>query len=229
MNDLCHLFLFTLSLTKDLICKGDTAHKPAERPKSLKPGITSEPKQARVRALLPRQPAFFPATYKHTFQTPINDFRAVFQRLRGEGKGKGIAAWAKPWTSRHRSCPIAKSLAPLGQPPMNASKRIAQVIEELNLPKNIVGVEFTLTDYESDKTIRFIKPEEQYTLEDHRKLNAAFASELQRRGATVRWIMVKIDDYFSFLAKYDLKNTPANRAQFISWLTSPEPKFTPTD
>ena len=112
---------------------------------------------------------------------------------------------------------------------MNAGKRIAQVIGELNLPKNIAGVEVTLTDYESDETIRFIKPEEQYRLEDHRKLNAAFASELQRRGATVRWIMVKIDDYFGFLAKYDLKNTPANRAQFISWLTSPEPKFTPTD
>jgi hypothetical protein len=50
---------------------------------------------------------------------------------------------------------------------------------------------------------------------------------MRKRGATIQMVPVDINAAFDWLARYNLPNTPANRAQYIAWLTSPDPKPTP--
>ena len=109
------------------------------------------------------------------------------------------------------------------------AKRIAQNhIARLNLPKRMGGIVVQITQYDDEDTLRFLKTEEpDITLESQKLLNAAFAEEMSRRGAHVQFVPVNVADYFSWLGRFNIKDGPANRAQFISWLTAPEPKPTP--
>ncbi len=78
-----------------------------------------------------------------------------------------------------------------------------------------------ITDYQDEQMLRFIKPEEpDITLAGQQMLNEAFAGEIRRRGGRVEFIPVRASDYFAWLGKFDLRDGPDNRAQFISWLTS---------
>lgn len=106
--------------------------------------------------------------------------------------------------------------------------RAKAMIDRLGLTRvRLDGQTVLLTDYESDEALRFLKPDDQYSLAGHRLLNSAFAREMKKRGADVEFVMVRMVDYFDWLARYDLENNPANRAQFISWLTAGEPKPEP--
>lgn len=63
--------------------------------------------------------------------------------------------------------------------------------------------------------------------DEQRALNEAVAHLLRARGATVVFVPLILADYFTFLGRYDLPDNPANRAQFITWTTAPDPKPTP--
>jgi hypothetical protein len=103
-----------------------------------------------------------------------------------------------------------------------------QHIARLNVPRGLDGVTIVITDYDDEDLLRFIKVEEpDITLESQRMINQAFAREMRKRGARIERVLVNVNDYFSWLGKFDLTDSPAMRAQYISWLTCPEPKFTP--
>ncbi len=80
------------------------------------------------------------------------------------------------------------------------------------------------------KHASFLKTEEPDTLPwtDSGALNEAFADEMRLRGGRAEFVPVNVSDYFGWLGKFSLADSPANRAQFISWLTSPKPKPAPS-
>lgn len=109
------------------------------------------------------------------------------------------------------------------------AKEIAEAhIHRLGVPAQMDDVKVQITDYDDEDTLRFLKTEEpDITLASQRMINQAFAREIRKRGARVEFVPVNIADYFAWLGKFSLTDSAGNRAQFISWLTSPEPKFTP--
>jgi hypothetical protein len=103
-----------------------------------------------------------------------------------------------------------------------------QHLARLQIPRRLEGITMQITEYDDEDTLRFLKAEEpDLTLESQRMINQAFIREVRKRGARIQSVPVRINDYFAWLAKYDLPNNAGNRAQYISWLTCPEPKATP--
>lgn len=101
-------------------------------------------------------------------------------------------------------------------------------LRRLQLPAQLHGSRVQLTDYDDEETLHFLKTEEpDLTLHAQRLINQAFAREIYKRGGDVEYVRVDVADYFGWLGRYNLADSPANRAQYISWLTCPEPKFTP--
>lgn len=85
-----------------------------------------------------------------------------------------------------------------------------------------------MTDYADARTLKMLKPDEpELTIESQRMINQAFMRELHKRGARVRRVEVRADEYLTWLDQFGLRNSPENRAQFISWLTAPDPKPIP--
>ena len=114
--------------------------------------------------------------------------------------------------------------------PAQAAASARRHVARLQLPADLGGAQVLLTNYDDEDTLRFMKAEEpDLTLPIQHALNAAFAAEITRRNGRVRLIPVNIADYFAWLGRHLLSNTPANRAQYISWLTCPEPRFTPQE
>jgi hypothetical protein len=105
----------------------------------------------------------------------------------------------------------------------------AQHAARINLPRRLDGVVVQLTEYDDEDTLRFLKTEEpDITLKSQQLINQAFAREVRKRGGIVAFIPVNISAYFDWLGRFHLADSPANQAQYISWLTCPEPKFTPS-
>jgi hypothetical protein len=99
-------------------------------------------------------------------------------------------------------------------------------IRRLHLPAQLAGARVQITDYVDEDTLRFLKTDEpEITLHSQQLINQAFAREIRKRGGVVEFVPVDIAEFFAWLGKYALANTPANRAQYISWLTCPDPKF----
>lgn len=100
-------------------------------------------------------------------------------------------------------------------------------IRRLGTPRRLDDVQVQITEYDDEDTLRFLKTEEpEITLQSQRLISQAFAREMRKRGARIRFVPVNINDYFAWLGRFDLADSPANRAQFIIWLTAPEPKPT---
>jgi hypothetical protein len=107
----------------------------------------------------------------------------------------------------------------------DADRIAAGHVQRLRLPARLDGLRVLLTDYADEDTLRFLKTEEpEITLAGQRMLNEAFARLIQRRGGRVSLVPVNVSDYFGWLGKFSLSDSPANRAQFIAWLTAPEPR-----
>lgn len=101
-------------------------------------------------------------------------------------------------------------------------------IRRLGIPSRLDGVVVLITDYDDEDTLKFLKTEEpEITLKSQRMLNEVFAGEMRNRGGRIQFVHVVINDYFTWLGRYDLADSNTNRAQFISWLTAPEPKPKP--
>ena len=86
----------------------------------------------------------------------------------------------------------------------------------------------TLTDYENEACFNFLLPDSGWTFSEWQAVNQKVASELRKdHKLKVSLVPVKLIEFFDFLARYGLKNTPENRDQFITWRTAPEPKPEP--
>jgi len=96
--------------------------------------------------------------------------------------------------------------------------RAAQICAQLDLPHQLPGVRVRVrvAAYDDEDTLRFLKSEEpDLSLREQELINQAFARELRKRGARVEFVLVSIADYFAWLGRENLENTPAARAQFI--------------
>lgn len=101
-------------------------------------------------------------------------------------------------------------------------------LEHLALPPRLDGLTVQITDYEDEALLRFIKAEEpDITLHGQRMINQAFTRLLRKRGARTLTVPVRAADYFAWLGRFGIADGPSARAQYISWLTCPEPKFSP--
>ena len=98
----------------------------------------------------------------------------------------------------------------------------------LTLPMDFHGAKVLLADYPDQETYSFLKTGDDWPIAFHRKVNQGVAREFRKRNARVEFVTVTLSGFFDWLAKYDLPNTAATRAQYISWLTAPDPKPTPT-
>lgn len=107
-----------------------------------------------------------------------------------------------------------------------ARQRVAAMLEQIAAHGGRVDA-VALSDYADAETFEFITVRPGWTFEEWRAVNQEAARLIEARGVAVRFVKVTLDDYFEFLARYDLKNTPANRAQFVGWLTCPEPRPAP--
>lgn len=87
--------------------------------------------------------------------------------------------------------------------------------------------EIQLAEYRDIESYQFLLHGEQWPWRHHLAVIRAVARILRRAKYSVRLVPIGLSDYLNFLARYDLKNTEANRAQFIAWATSPEPKPAP--
>jgi hypothetical protein len=108
----------------------------------------------------------------------------------------------------------------------DAQVRVAAMLERIaavGRPELI-----NLSDYEDEESFRFLcGMAGEWSLEYFRMVNKACARALRREGFKVQFVPIRMPEFFDWLARYDLKNTPANRAQFVLWTTTPEPKPTP--
>src|SRR5688572_10308682 len=84
-----------------------------------------------------------------------------------------------------------------------------------------------LTDYADEATFNFLLPGSGWTFDDWHAVNEVVARRLRAEGFNVQLVRVTLPEYFDFLTRYRLTNTPAHRAQFAAWLLAPEPKPTP--
>jgi len=85
-----------------------------------------------------------------------------------------------------------------------------------------------LSDYETEQDFRFLcGMADNWRLEYFRMVNQAAARLLRKEGFEVRFVALNLNSYHDFLAKYDLANSPANRAQYVAWATAPNPKPAP--
>lgn len=109
----------------------------------------------------------------------------------------------------------------------SAKEAAKRAVAAMPLPPDIQGATIQLTDFEDEDVYRLIKGFDEWSLEFHRMVNSAVKRLLAKRGAKVEIVMVRGSDFYDWLAKHDLENTTANRAQFIGWLTAPEPKPKP--
>lgn len=102
-----------------------------------------------------------------------------------------------------------------------SAKQIAlQYLRRLNLPEDLTGIQIKLADYPDQETKDFLKPGDRaWTLEFHRMVNNAFARELRKRGGTVQFITIQLPEFYDWLVKENLDNTPAYRAAFVSFKT----------
>lgn len=87
--------------------------------------------------------------------------------------------------------------------------------------------EIQLTDYEDATAFGFLRPGNPWPFAFWQSVNRAVARKLRRRKLKVRVVTLRMADYFDWLARFGLSNTTENRAQFITWMTAPEPKPIP--
>ena len=99
-------------------------------------------------------------------------------------------------------------------------RRVQDYCAALHLPPRMEGVRVQLTEYPDADTLAFLRPGED--LATQRAINAEFAAEVTRRGALPVFVTLHLDDYFTWLARFDLRDSPAVRAQFISWTSAPD-------
>jgi hypothetical protein len=84
-----------------------------------------------------------------------------------------------------------------------------------------------LTDYADEETYHFLFPNPGWTFDEWRTVNQETASQLQAQGLNVQHVKVTLPEFFDFLTRYNLPNTPENRAQFAAWIIAPEPRPKP--
>ncbi len=93
----------------------------------------------------------------------------------------------------------------------------AQHCARLNVPRRLDGVIVLISEYDDEQTLRFLKTEEpEITLESQRLINQAFSREMRKRGARIEMVPLNINDYFSWLGRFGLKDNNGMRAQYIS-------------
>lgn len=108
----------------------------------------------------------------------------------------------------------------------DAEVTAARMLERIRAAGGEVG-EIQLAEYRDLESYQQLKPGEPWPWRHHLAVIRAVARLLRRAKYRVRLIPLGLSDYLDFLAAHELQNTPANRAQFISWATAPEPKPSP--
>jgi hypothetical protein len=120
------------------------------------------------------------------------------------------------------------AITPAPAAPVDYAKRARNFAAMLNLPARMKpGTMLTLADYPDEETLTFLAPGA--TLEHHRSLIHAVRDELQGRGATVEFLTLHLQDYYSWLSRFNFTDSPLQRAEFVSWCAQPEPKPSPVD
>lgn len=98
-------------------------------------------------------------------------------------------------------------------------------IRRIGMPRRVDGLRVLLTEYPDAETLHFLRPDD--TLDGQRLISQAFAREVRKRGGTVEFIPITLSGYFDWLTEFRLPETPGNRAQYIAWITTPEPRPAP--
>jgi hypothetical protein len=108
-----------------------------------------------------------------------------------------------------------------------ARQRVGMMLDKISESDQRPDV-ITLTDYENEACFNFLLPDAGWTFSEWQAVNEKVARQLQKdHKLKVSRVPVKLHEYFDFLARYHLTNTPGNRAQFVAWRTAPEPKPEP--
>jgi hypothetical protein len=79
-----------------------------------------------------------------------------------------------------------------------------------------------LSDYADENTFNFLLPKSGWSFAEWRAVNQEVARQLRERGFNVLLVRLDLNEFFDFLTRYGLNNTPENRAQFVAWRISPD-------
>lgn len=108
----------------------------------------------------------------------------------------------------------------------DASILTARMLERIRAAQaeGHVVSEIQLAEYTDAESYHFLRPGEPWPWKHHLSVVRAAARILRRENLNVRLVPLDLRSYLDWLARFDLKNTDANRAQFLAWSTAPEPK-----
>ena len=109
---------------------------------------------------------------------------------------------------------------------MNAQKIANQIANNILGQIQPAGT-FVLTLYEDAETYNLIRGNQEWPFKLHCEIMLCLTSILKSKGIQVKQVVIKLNDFYDFLARYDLPNNNESRAQFAAWITSPDPKPTP--
>jgi len=106
-----------------------------------------------------------------------------------------------------------------------AEAKIRVKIMLARIPRGARPRTIILSDYADETTFDFLLINPGWSFEEWRAVNHEAARLLESHGFTVNLVQLDMEGYFNFLARYNLENTPANRAQYVSWtsVTGPKP------
>lgn len=97
-----------------------------------------------------------------------------------------------------------------------AADRVEFILTRFNPPP---GATIRLAQFEDEACYLFLKGPNEWPFEFHRMVIRACARDLSRRGFKVQQPILKLVDYWNFLETENEKDSPANRAAFISFKT----------
>ena len=99
---------------------------------------------------------------------------------------------------------------------MDGAERARIMLETIRASGAPEGCIVRLVDYETEEDYEFLRPGEQWSHGYHKMVMRAAKRLLRKEGFKVDLKVLKMSDYFDWLATSKKDNTPANRAAFVA-------------
>lgn len=102
-----------------------------------------------------------------------------------------------------------------------AKKRALGILVKIELAGKRPDI-IPLPVYADEQTYDFLLPTSDWTFNRWSDVNNEVARQLQGKGYKVQRVTIELQEYINFLATHQLKNSTANREQFVAWKIAPD-------
>jgi hypothetical protein len=102
---------------------------------------------------------------------------------------------------------------------LEAERRVAAMVNTMGAVRPDL---VPLSQYADAETFNLLLGDKAgWTFEDWQAVNMEVARQLRARGYHVQMVRLEAMEFLDWCIRYKLPNTPANRAQFVSWKLCP--------